>query len=154
MGLPIGAALSFAGSLFGGGGKDEGRKRTADQLYQQALSGDVRAEVQLRCLSGIKNDPRAVTYGFVTDPAKCGWATDPARAYGRQKLAQLDIARKASQAGAALVNATGGVATPAPLPNPDSAAGAASAEGERLPSWFLPVLIGVGGVLILQQARR
>lgn len=157
MALPIGAALGVIGSLFGGGGKDAGRMRTTDQLYQQALNGDVAAEVHLRCLSGIR-DPRAITYGFATDLSKCGWATGEARQYGQQKIAQLAAARKLSQAGAAITNATGGTATPAPTPNPSSPAGQALAgtpgEYAGVPVWAWLAGAGLLSYTLYFQARR
>lgn len=146
MGINIGGAIGVISGLGGlfGGNKDPGRMKTADDLYTRALAGDVAAEVQLRCLSGIKNDPRTVTYGFVTNPADCGWATETARAYGRTKLAQLEAARRLAPGG-----------TVAPAPHPDSPAGQAAGLGS-LPTeaWWFPLAILAGGALVLYQGSR
>lgn len=93
-----GSVLSVADDLIGGG-NDDGRKKGADALFERALNGDRKAEVQLRCLSGDQSvRQEAITLGLlsadeISRGTPCGYATSDARSYAASLVAQLNTRR-------------------------------------------------------------
>ena len=79
--MPYDYSSQFLTERASSGGKDPGRKRTADELAAAARAGDQAALLKLQYLAGVKDDPSTT--------AKEGWATADARNYGKMLLGQM-----------------------------------------------------------------
>lgn len=90
--------VGTVGGIFGNS-KDDARREQADALYQRALNGDRKAEVQLRCLAGYQDvRQEAISLGLlsadeISRGTPCGYATDAAQQYAKNLVTKLNTTR-------------------------------------------------------------
>ena len=94
----VGTVVGTVGGIFGNS-KDAERKAQADTLYERALNGDRKAEVQLRCLAGYQDvRQEAISYGLlsadeISRGTPCGYATEAAQQYAKNLVTKLGTTR-------------------------------------------------------------
>jgi hypothetical protein len=140
----LGTAANILG--LGGNPKDPERFARADAMYQRGLQGDPVAEIWLECWSGNQAAVAKMQAAGLWNPSDtaCGFATDKAKAYAAQKLAELKARRLAGQVGTGLIQQSD---IPARVVGTVTGA-------FRNPWVWAGLAAAVGGVVLLSRRRR
>lgn len=162
----LGVANTVTGVVGGiasvlGNPRDDDRRRQADALYNAALNGDRKAEVQLRCLSGDQSArPEAIRLGLLTADeisrgTPCGYATTDAKSYAAQLVAKLGTVRTVATVAGDVASGATKVGTDAHAPTYLSTVGknVGGAIGfDGIPQWV--ILAGAAAVLVWWLRKR